>query len=175
MQALKEQYNTVDKVEARQKIVSLQTAMEQGIDSGELENAVDKCLLQHYFVPDIKSGYFIYARELKMPKGAVVVGKIHKEETLNILSSGKISLVKDGIKIYLEAPHIYVSEPGIQKAAYIEEDVTWINIHITKHNSEKKLDKIEKEVIAESYEDIGLIASKEELNLLSDKDKGEVL
>ena len=133
----------------RQSVTHLQDAMVAGIASGELTPA--EIVLNHFFVPDKLSGYSLYAREVKMPKGAVVVGKIHKQATLNILSGGKLSLIKDGVKIYLEAPCTYVSDPGTQKAAYIEEDATWINVHITKHNSESKLDLIEEEVIDNTF------------------------
>ncbi|HIN73937.1 MAG TPA: hypothetical protein EYM94_03995, partial [Gammaproteobacteria bacterium] len=132
--------NSIEKVSAREKIVRFQSAIKAGIEAGDLQEA--EVVLKHHFVEDLKSGFNLYARELKMPKGAVVVGKIHKERTLNILSSGKISLISStGVKIYLEAPYTYISEPGVQKAAYIEEDVTWINVHITKYNKERDLDK----------------------------------
>jgi len=166
--------NSIEKVRQRQKLVALETHLKEGISLGELDDIKDDCTLSHYFIPDLKSGYCLYARELKMPKGAIVIGKIHKEQTLNILSQGKISLLKDGKKVYLEAPYTYVSEPGIQKAAYIEEDVTWLNIHITKHSEESKLPLIEDEVIAKTYTELGLIATEEELKLLSKEDKGEV-
>jgi len=147
--------NDVTLIEERAKIQALAASIKAGIEAGELEPL--EAITNHFFVPDTKSGLNIYARELKLPKGAVAVGKIHKGQTLNIISQGKFTTVIDGENVDIEAPHIWVSEPGVQKAAYILEDVTWINIHITEHSSEDGLPLIEKDVIAETFEELGLI------------------
>ena len=43
--------------------------------------------VKHHFSKDV------YARELFIPKGCFIVGKIHKHENLNILSQGELSIV----------------------------------------------------------------------------------
>jgi hypothetical protein len=40
---------------------------------------------------------------------------------------------------------------------YAEEDTLWTTVHLTKFEAEADLDKIEDEVIAPSYEAMGLI------------------
>jgi hypothetical protein len=42
---------------------------------------------------------------------------------------------------------------------YAEEDTLWTTVHLTEHRGEENLDKMEAEVIAPSYNDLGLIAS----------------
>ncbi len=157
--------NDVTLIKERARITQLASAITKGIEDGEFE-AVE-AITNHFFVPDIKSGLNIYARELKLPKGAVAVGKIHKGRTLNIISQGRFATIIDGETVEIDAPHIWVSEPGVQKAAHILEDVTWVNIHITEHNSEEGLPLIEKEVIAETFEELGLID-----NIVALDDKG---
>ena len=147
--------NDITLIEERAKIKALAASMKESIANGEYDEV--KAEHNHYFVPDTKSGLFLYAREMRLPKGTVAVGKIHKGRTLNIISQGKFTTIIDGEKVTIEAPHIWVSEPGVQKAAYIEEDVSWTNVHITEHNSEDKLPLIEKDVIAETFEELGLI------------------
>ena len=109
-------------------------------------------LTKHHFAPGV------YARELFIPKGTVLTGKIHKTEHLNIISQGKISVAtEDGPKL-IEAPHIMVSKPGTKRAGYAHEDTTWITIHVT---DETDLDKIEELVIAKGYDELTYDAPKE--------------
>lgn len=92
----------------------------------------------------------VYARELFIPKGTVLVGKIHKFSQINIVSKGDISvLTEDGVK-RVKAGATIVSEPGIKRAGYAHEDTVWTTIHGT---HETDLDKLEDELIAASFED----------------------
>jgi quercetin dioxygenase-like cupin family protein len=92
----------------------------------------------------------VYARELFIPKGTVLVGKIHKYSQINIVSRGDISvLTEDGIK-RVKAGDTIVSEPGIKRAGYAHEDTVWTTIHGT---HETDLEKLEQELIAASFED----------------------
>lgn len=112
--------------------------------------------VKHYFSKNV------YAREMPMKKGEIVVGKIHKYENLNILSKGKVSVLSiDGIKI-IEAPYTFVGSPGTKRVIYAHEDSLWTVIHGT---PEKDLEKIEIEVIAKDYSEIESIESKETLCL----------
>ncbi len=102
-------------------------------------------LTTHHFAPGV------YARELFIPKGVVLTGKIHKTEHINIVSQGKIAVAtEDGQKI-IEAPCIFVSKPGTKRAGYALEDTTWITIHVTE---ETDLMKIEQQVIATDHGEI---------------------
>lgn len=93
----------------------------------------------------------VYAREMFIPKGAFVVGKIHKYQNLNILSKGDLSVLSvDGI-MRVKAPFAVVSDPGVKRAVYAHEDCIWTTIHGT---DETDVDKIEEIFIAKSYEDV---------------------
>lgn len=92
----------------------------------------------------------VYARELFIPKGTLLTGKIHKYAQLNILSQGELSvLTEDGI-VRVKAPFTVVSPPGTKRIAFAHEDSVWTTIHGT---DETDLDKIEAHYIAETDAD----------------------
>lgn len=102
------------------------------------ETQID-CPLTHHFAPGV------YLREIFMPAGAVVIGKIHKTEHLNLIERGSCSIVHaDGTTERLSAPCTFVSRPGVQKVLYIHEDCVWKTIHPT---PERDLEALERELI----------------------------
>lgn len=75
----------------------------------------------------------IYGRELFIPAGTVLTGKIHRHSTLNILLQGRIKVTHaDGAVRELEAPVVFVSPPGCKKVGLALEDTIWINVHPTR-------------------------------------------
>jgi quercetin dioxygenase-like cupin family protein len=103
--------------------------------------------IKHYFSDGV------YARELTIPVGHVVVGKIHRHEHLNFLSKGRVTvLTEEGGKEELSAPCTLISPKGVKRLLYTHEETVWTVVHIT---SETDLDKIEKEVIAKDYTEMG--------------------
>jgi hypothetical protein len=68
----------------------------------------------------------------------------------------------------LKAPEIFVSEVGIKRAVFALTDCLWVTIHLTEHAGEENLDKIEDEVIAKDYEELGLIADVAELDRIGE-------
>lgn len=86
----------------------------------------------------------IYARELRIPAGTLLTGKVHKTEHLNILSAGEITVwTEDGMK-RLRAPFTMVSRPGTKRVGFAHTDVVWTTIHGT---HERDLDRLEAELI----------------------------
>lgn len=82
----------------------------------------------------------IYTRKIFIPRGTLIVGKVHLRETTNICALGDITiLTADGIRRF-RAGEVIVSAPGIQKVGYAHEDTIWINVHAT---NERDLEKIE--------------------------------
>lgn len=88
----------------------------------------------------------LYARELHIPKGTILTGKIHKTRNLNIMLQGDLSvLTPEGVK-RVQAPFTIVSPPGTKRIAYAHEDTIWTTIHATE---ETDLAKIEEQFIAQ--------------------------
>ncbi|MBB6578941.1 quercetin dioxygenase-like cupin family protein [Comamonas odontotermitis] len=99
-----------------------------------------------------------YAREMFIPAGVTVVGKIHKHHSLNVLLSGDVSvLTESGIR-RVAPGEVVESFPGIKRAAYAHVDSRWLTIHGT-HDTD--LERIENEFIAQSYEEYDSFAKQQ--------------
>lgn len=123
----------------RAKIMALEAVMLQMPNQLELE-------VRHHFAPGV------YMRELHIPKGVTLTGKIHKTEHLNILSQGKLSVwTEDGMKT-LTASTVIKSQPGIKRVGFAHEDSVWITVH---HNpsEEREPEKLEQLLIAKTFEE----------------------
>lgn len=88
----------------------------------------------------------VYARELFIPKGTVLTGKIHKRTNLNIMVAGELLVSTETGMQRVRAPFVVVSPPGTKRVAYAVEDTRWITIHGT---HETDLDVIERTFIAQ--------------------------
>lgn len=100
---------------------------------------------KHHFAPGV------YMRELFIPKGVLLTGKIHKTEHLNIVASGEIKVwTEDGMKV-IKAPAVIHSMPGIKRVGLALEDTVWITVHATE---EKDLGKLEEQLIAKSFDEV---------------------
>ena len=86
----------------------------------------------------------VLARTVLMPKGEIVVGEIHKYESINILVKGELKVWVNGEVKHLKAPYMIKSNAKTRKVAYILEDTVWTSIH--RVNSEN-LEEIEEEII----------------------------
>lgn len=98
------------------------------------------CPVNHHFSPGV------YAREMRIPAGAIVVGKIHKFENMLLMTQGVAELRGDGAPRVVRAPQIWVSPPGIQRAVFARTDCVFISIHGT---DKRDVDAIEAEFIAQ--------------------------
>lgn len=102
----------------------------------------------------------VYARELHIPAGTVLTGKVHKFENLNILSTGEMSVhMEDGSVLRVQAPYTVVSPPGTRRAAFAHSDCVWTTIHGT---DERDVETIEKLFVAASPEDYRLFVQEQQ-------------
>jgi len=97
--------------------------------------AVLRTAPEQYDIDAITHHHFadgVYGRELRIPAGAVLTGRIHRFETLNVLAQGEITvLTPDGMK-RITAPAVFTSQANTKKCGYAHTDVVWINVHPTK-------------------------------------------
>lgn len=82
----------------------------------------------------------IYAREMFIPAGTVIVGKVHKTRHLNILVQGEISIWTVHGKHRIKAPCTFESIGGMQKVGYAHTDVVYMTIHPTDETDQDKLE-----------------------------------
>ena len=93
-----------------------------------------------------------YGRELFIPKGTLLIGRIHKHTHLNIISAGDITVATELGVQRIKAPCTFVSKPGTKRVGYTHEDTIWTTVHVTVSGTDLK--RIEREVIAESFEEL---------------------
>ena len=127
----------------RDAIQSMALMLKDKVETGELQS--QDCPVTHRFTKGC------YLREILMPAGTRIIGKIHATEHFNILLTGKVTVVTAEGSEYIEAPYTFVSKAGVQKVVFIHEDCLWQTVHVT---DKTELDEIEKEVIVESYDQL---------------------
>ena len=92
----------------------------------------------------------VYARELHIPAGTTLTGKIHKFENLNILSQGEMSVSTEEGVVRVKAPFTIISPPGTKRVAYAHTDCIWTTVHGTES---KDVDAIELEFVVNSEQE----------------------
>jgi len=113
------------------------------VKHGEIES--QDCPVTHRFTKGC------YLREIFMPKGTVIIGKIHATEHFNVLLKGDVTVLTAEGSERIKAPYTFTSLAGVQKVVVIHEDCTWQTIHVTNSTD---LEEIEKEVIVDSYDEL---------------------
>jgi len=126
-------YDKLTQLTTREKINALEDLMRQQ-EQVELE-------VKHHFA------YGTYTRELFIPKGIMLTGKIHKYSQFNILIKGEMSVLIDDHVMRIKAPFYVVSKAGTKRIAIAHEDCIWLTIHGT---HETDLEKIEEYFIAQT-------------------------
>lgn len=91
----------------------------------------------------------MYMRKLLIPKGSLLVGKIHKKACMNIVSAGDITVLTESGCMRVRAGYTTESPAGLMKVGYAHEDTIFINVFRT---NETDIEKIENEIACESFE-----------------------
>lgn len=91
----------------------------------------------------------VYARQIFMPKGLIVTGKVHKTEHLCIMH-GDIDIADENGNFRYTGYHVFNSKPGIKRILATHEDTLFTTIHVT---DETDIAKLEADLVAENYEE----------------------
>jgi hypothetical protein len=105
-------------------IVELEHIMREGLEAGIFEEAEVK--LEHFFAPGV------YVRQVTMPRGAAIVGKIHAtEHVVTVLSGRVISFTEFEGQREIAGPVTFVTPAGTKRALYVLEECIWQTVHPT--------------------------------------------
>lgn len=140
---LKTDAPTTEKSVSREDIINFEEllALQKNVTYGDNENYP----LVHTFSDGI------YIRQITIPAGTLLSGKIHKHPHPNFLLEGKVVVAtEDGYKT-LVAPCSMISKAGTKRALYAVTKLVWTTIHHNPTNTQD-LKELEKIVIADSYE-----------------------
>lgn len=93
------------------------------------------CPVRHHFSPGL------YAREITIPTGTLLIGARHKQPSLVIVSRGRLVIATDNGPREVCAGDTLHCAPGMQNAAYAIEETQWTNIWLNA-NDETDTDKL---------------------------------
>lgn len=134
--------NIVERKERRAAILRLQESAMALPDAFKLDVLKDTPV-RHIFAPGV------YAREMTIPEGVTIIGKIHRHPHLNVLSMGRVQVFTEGGGVEeMQAPYSFVSTPGTKRVVRALETTVWTTIHPTELTD---LAQIEAHVIAPDY------------------------
>lgn len=124
-----------------------------------------ECPVKHSFSDGL------YVREIFIPAGTVLTGKIHKHEHPNFLMSGEVQVVTESAGVEkLKGPVSIMSPAGTKRALHAITDLVWITVHHNPSNT-NNLELLEEEVIADSFEDYNFyLESKSKKELQSNSE-----
>ena len=132
-------------VSRRDRIATIEEAVTSA--EGSFVGDSDQCPLTHSFAPEM------YVREIRMPAGMLVVGKIHRHAHPNFLMEGVVSVITEagGVET-LTAPCYMISPAGTKRVVYVLEDACWVTVHNNPRNT-KDIEELEEQIIALDYLD----------------------
>jgi hypothetical protein len=104
-----------------------------------------QCPLRHYFADGL------YVREIFIPAGCALVGYIHTQDCVTVVSKGKILIADgEGLPVCVEAPFTKVVPRGTKKAGYALEDTIWSDAYVNADN-ERNIDVLEARLTANTH------------------------
>jgi hypothetical protein len=113
--------------------------------------------VQHEFLDGI------YMRTVLMKAGMIVVGKIHKQEHVAIITQGHASVMTEHGLLEIRAPFMFKSPPGARRALLIHEDMIWTTVHRSDHTD---LERLEEQLIAKDFDDPVLVDLEQKMRAL---------
>jgi len=141
------------KLASREGILAMEAALSTVFEHGENTELFP---LVHRFADNV------YAREILLPAGTIVIGKIHRYGHLNIITKGHVSvLTEDGVE-ELSAPLTFVSKPGTKRVVFAHEDTVWTTIHGISPSEAGNVDAVEDRIICKSFAEYDRLLQLEE-------------
>lgn len=105
----------------------------------------DLCPLKHSFCNGM------YVREIFIPKGTLLTGKIHKHSHPNFLLKGTVNVITEGDgNQTLTGPLSIISSAGTKRALFAHTDLIWVTVHENPTNTQD-LKELEQIIIAKDY------------------------
>ena len=135
----------ISRQEYRNYVTDIDNNLKKHKDSveGEEANAINP--VKHTYADGM------YIREIFMPRGEIVISKIHKIAHPFFLIKGRISVLSEEGEKLLQAPYYSITPAGTKRMLYTHTNAIVVTCHRT---FETDLDKIENEIIAKSFDEL---------------------
>ena len=120
-------------------------ALEASMNDRDDVVRADAFELRHFFT---NNG--MYAREIILPAGSVVIGMIKKDEHISVLSAGFVTELTEAGLQHIKAPYTMVSLAGTKRVVIAHETTVWTTIHLS---TETDIDKMVEDITVGSHSD----------------------
>jgi hypothetical protein len=142
-EAMTVQQQAMQQARRRGQILAFEAALAQVPGAVFGDNAL--CPLTHHF------GEGTYMREMRIPAGTLIVGKIHKHAHPVFLLQGALLLMTEaGGLEEVRAPRAFIAPGGAKRAALALEETVWITVHANPTDTQD-LAQLEAAVIAPTF------------------------
>lgn len=81
----------------------------------------------------------VCSREMFMPKGSIVVSRVHKNACINVISQGRVAVLSEEGETMYTAPFKFVSQAGTKRVLVAYEDTVWTNFIRTEETDPEKI------------------------------------
>jgi hypothetical protein len=106
--------------------------------------------VRHWITPGV------YTREIFIPAGVALSGKVHKHTHLCLLTQGTLVVYSaEHGRQTLTAPYTFVSGPGVKRVGYAVEDTVFATVHAIPAELGEDLDAIEAYLVVDTIEEYG--------------------
>lgn len=75
----------------------------------------------------------LYAREIVIPKGALMTGRVHKHQHVSVMVRGDMTVLTEAGMQRVKGYHCWICEPGTKRVGYAHEETVWLTVHHTEH------------------------------------------
>jgi hypothetical protein len=162
---LRKANTSIDRKNIRKNLIEFEEQI-KSMDDSFVGDSV-QCPLKHSFSDGI------YVREIFIPAGMYIVGKIHFHEHPNFLLKGEVDVITEDGKERLVGPLSMISKAGTKRALYAITDLVWVTVHLNPTNT-RDLGELEKLIIAESYEVFDVYQMKKNKKSILQKAKDKI-
>ena len=134
------------RIHARKKIEAFEASFKEalGSDTGDMQDINDNGLQEHF----IEGAYI---RQLFIPKDTAIVSKIWNKTRMWIIATGEVTFTTEMGTQRVKGPFTKIVPHGSKVALYAHEDTLWFAVTGSKATNS---DDVEKDVIAQNYDDV---------------------
>jgi len=132
-------------IDIEKNLISLANGKNIIADNGNIVYH-DKFKYKHTFADSV------YVREMTIEKGEIIIGAIHKHLHVWFLLSGHITVLANNKLKEYKAPCTVLSQPGIKRVIYGNEESIFTNVHKNPTNTED-IKELEKQIVSLNYKE----------------------
>jgi len=132
------------------------------MDSPAMQVQAVEDVIKQYPQLDIETKHYIaggvYEREIFVPKGSLITGKVHLTEHLAKLTNGMMTIFGDNETGEYVGPKTFISQPGAKRAGYAHTDCFFSTFHAI--GDETDIEALEKALVVDTVQQYQLMQGK---------------